>query len=204
MMRRGFKSWCERVAGEYRGALGVPMTDALDPHALSDHLGVRVLTPQDVPELPANSLRQLTVIDRDSWSAVTISQSDVRLVILNSGHSQTRQANSLVHELAHIILNHASDEAQVSREGFLFRARFDKEQEERSGLALGLPAAAAGGIAPCVPAYSESGGSGTSLRRQRGPRQLAAAHDRNPAPSQAPGTFTAQPLANLATLTTTA
>jgi Zn-dependent peptidase ImmA (M78 family) len=72
------------------------------------------------------------VIDRDSWSAVTISQSDVRLVILNSGHSQTRQANSLVHELAHIILNHASDEAQVSREGFLFRARFDKEQEDEA------------------------------------------------------------------------
>ena len=88
--------------------------------------------PRDVPGLASSSLTRLTVTDRDSWSAVTISHSGARLVILNSGHSPTRQANSLAHELAHIILNHASDDAHVSREGFLFRARFNKEQEEEA------------------------------------------------------------------------
>ena len=131
-MRRGFKSWCERTAAEYRQTLGVPMTAALDPRTLAAHLGVRVLGPEDIPGLAGTSLTQLTVTGRESWSAVTISQGGVRLVILNSSHPPTRRANSLAHELAHIILSHTSDDAQVSREGFLFRAKFDKEQEDEA------------------------------------------------------------------------
>ena len=132
-MRRGFKSWCERAAAEYREGLGVPMAAALDPRALAEHLNVRVVLPEDVPGVaPANLMRLRGTAGRASWSAVTISQDGVRLVILNSGHPGTRQANSLAHELAHIILNHTSDDVQVSQEGFLFRSRFDKEQEDEA------------------------------------------------------------------------
>ena len=130
-MRRGFKSWCERAAAEYREALGVPMAAALDPHALAEHLNVRVLMPENVPGVAPVNLRQLRgVAGQAGWSAVTISQGGVRLVILNSGHPSTRQANSLAHELAHVILNHTSDE--VSLGGFLFRNNFDKEQEDEA------------------------------------------------------------------------
>lgn len=129
-MRRGFKAWCERTSAEYRQALGKSLAHALDPLALAKHLGVRVLTPEDVPKLTPESLLQLRGNDgRASWSAVTVSQSGIRLVILNSGHPKTRQANSLAHELSHIILNHTSDETQWSPEGILFRTRFDEEQE---------------------------------------------------------------------------
>lgn len=131
-MRRGFKSWCERTAAEYRQTLGVPIAAALDPRILAEHLDVRVLMPEEVLGLSAESLMQLTVTDRDSWSAVTISQRGVRLVILNSGHPETRQANSLAHELAHIILNHTSEDTRVSLEGFLFRSKFDEEQEKEA------------------------------------------------------------------------
>ena len=131
-MRRGFKSWCERTAAEYRQTLGIPITAALDPRVLAQHLNVRVLMPEEVLGLANASLTQLTVSGRDSWSAVTISHSGVRLVILNSGHPETRQANSLAHELAHIILNHTSDNARVSQEGFLFRSRFDEDQEKEA------------------------------------------------------------------------
>ena len=136
-MRRGFKSWCERVSIEHRQALDIPVTTALDPRTLADYLGVRVLMPEDVLGVSANSLRQLTVIDQACWSAVTILQSGVTLVILNSAHPRTRQANSLAHELAHVILNHTSDDAKVSLEGFLFRARFDKEQEDEANWLAG-------------------------------------------------------------------
>ena len=131
-MRRGFKAWCERTANEYRQALGVPLEEALDPWAFAAFLQVRVLTPQDISGLSETSLKQLTVIDPDSWSAVTMSQSGISLVILNSRQPVTRQANSLVHELAHIILNHKADNAQVSAEGILFRAQFNKEQEDEA------------------------------------------------------------------------
>ena len=131
-MRRGFKSWCERTATEYRNSLGIPITAALDPRILAGQLDVQVLMPEEVLGLSAESLTQLTVTDQDSWSAVTISQRGVRLVILNSGHPETRQANSLAHELAHIILNHTTEDARVSLEGFLFRSKFDEEQEKEA------------------------------------------------------------------------
>lgn len=132
-MRRGFKAWCERAAAEYREALGAPMAAALDPYALAEHLNVRVVMPEDVPGVAPASLRRLRgVLGQASWSAVTISQGGVRLVVVNSGHPLTRQSNSLAHELAHIILNHTSDDVQVSPEGFLFRNRFDREQEDEA------------------------------------------------------------------------
>lgn len=128
-MRRGFKAWCERVAGEYRQSVGIPPDAPLDANALAESLGVRVATPDQLPGLPAASITQLTVTEPDSWSAVTVSHGGVRLVILNSGQSVRRRANSLCHELAHILLNHRSDDTQLSRQGFLFRASFNNEQE---------------------------------------------------------------------------
>ncbi len=137
-MRRGFKSWCERSAAEYRDALGVPMAAALDPHVLAEYLNVRVVMLEDVPDVPPVSLRQLRgMAGQACWSAITISQGTVRLVILNSGHPGTRKANSLVHELAHIILNHTSDDTKMSLEGFLFRNRFDEEQEDEANWLAG-------------------------------------------------------------------
>ena len=131
-MRRGFKSWCERATAEYRRTLGVPLDAALDPRALAALLGVRVTTPAALPTLSSASRKQLVEIDAESWSAVTVSQGDAKLIVLNSGHSQARQASSLAHELAHIILNHTSDQVQLSREGFLLRTTFDKEQEQEA------------------------------------------------------------------------
>lgn len=131
-MRRGFKAWCERAAGEYRQGLGVRLDSRLDPYALAASLDVRVAAPEDLPGLSDSSITQLTVTEPESWSAVTMSQGGAKLVILNSGHSARRQANSLCHELAHIILNHRSDDTQLSRQGFLFRSRFNKEQEEEA------------------------------------------------------------------------
>ena len=128
-MRRGFKSWCERTAAEYRRSLGVALGDRLDPRDLATSLGVRVASPEELPMLSPNSLAQLTRAGADHWSAVTVSQGGKILVILNSGHPPTRQANSLAHELAHVILNHTSAQVQLSSEGFLFRASFDSEQE---------------------------------------------------------------------------
>ncbi len=132
-MRRGFKAWCERTSSEYRQALGLSLAVSLDPLILAEHLNVRVLMPDEVPGVSPKSLIQLKGSDGlATWSAVTITQGGIRLVILNSGHPSTRQANSLAHELAHIILNHTSDDTQWSPEGVLFRNSFDEEQEDEA------------------------------------------------------------------------
>lgn len=131
-MRRGFKAWCERTSTEYRQILGILLTEPLEPRVLAEYVGVRLAVPQDIPGLSRSSLKQLTVDGADSWSAVTLTHEGVVLIIVNSGQSPRRQANSVCHELAHVILNHKPDDTQVSQQGFLFRARFNAEQEEEA------------------------------------------------------------------------
>ena len=131
-MRRGFKSWCERASAEYRSHLGLDFGDALDPHDLARYLGVLVCTPHDIPGLSCRSIDQLTRVDPSSWSAVTVAAGGRNLVILNSAHSLNRQRSSLAHELAHIVLGHRPATTSVSHTGFLFRDRYDAEQEEEA------------------------------------------------------------------------
>ena len=131
-MRRGFKSWCENASREYRSQLGLNLADRLEPRDLADHLGVLVWTPRDVPDLSNQSLKQLTTIDPDSWSAVTVAAGEKNLIIVNSANPRTRQRNSLAHELAHVILNHRPATTSVSDKGFLFRDHYDAEQEDEA------------------------------------------------------------------------
>ena len=141
-MRRGFKSWCENASSEYRSHLELDLEDRFDPRDLARHLGVLVRTPDELPGLSCHSIRQLTIVDSDSWSAVTVAAGGQNLVVLNSAHAPTRQWSSLAHELAHVILNHRPATASVSEEGILFRDHYDAEQEEEAdwlGGALLLP-----------------------------------------------------------------
>ena len=136
-MRRGFKAWCERTSREYRSSLGTPLARPLNPRRLADLADVRVTIPERIPGLSRTAVLQLTEEDRDSWSAVTIAYNGRHLVVLNSGHSRARQTSSLTHELAHIILNHATDGAVLSDEGFLFRGSYDASQEEEASWLAG-------------------------------------------------------------------
>ena len=131
-MRRGFKAWCERAAGDYRQPLGVSPTAALDLNRLAARLGVRVTTPTGIPTLSDAARRQLLETDPDSWSAVTLVRGGAGLVILNSAHSAARRRSSLAHELAHLVLNHAADATHLGEPGLLFRGSFDREQEDEA------------------------------------------------------------------------
>ena len=146
-MRRGFKSWCENASGEYRAHLGLELADPLDPRDLARHLNVLVWTPHDVPRLSNRSIDQLTRVDPNSWSAVTVAAGGGQnLVIVNSAHAPTRQRSSLAHELAHVILNHRPASTRVSEKGFLFRDHYDAEQEEEADWLAGALLLPRGGL----------------------------------------------------------
>ena len=131
-MRRGFKAWCERVSEEYRTALGIRLPDSLDPEILAKHLAVSVLRPEEVAGLSNECLHQLSVLDSDSWSAVTLTVGDARAIIVNSAHAPTRQRNSLAHELAHLILEHEPGRIDVSKKGYLLLSSYEREREEEA------------------------------------------------------------------------
>ena len=152
-MRRGFKSWCESTSGEYRAALGIANHEALDTSALAEHLDVLVWTPEDIPDLSTSSLHQLTVLDGESWSAVTLSFNDINLIIINSSHAPVRKRSSLAHELAHLILRHKPGRIDISAAGHLLLSSYDKEQEEEADWLAGTLLVPRSGL---VRAYRET------------------------------------------------
>ncbi|MBB2708160.1 MULTISPECIES: ImmA/IrrE family metallo-endopeptidase [Rhizobium] len=140
-MRRGFKAESERRAIAARQSLGLVDLDVLDPWLYADYLGVIVLDPRDLPLEPEH-LEQLLERDPDSWSGMTLFEDGEHVVVLNTSHGKPRQRATLMHELAHIILDHPPADVDVSPSGLVLLSDYSVEQEEEAdwlGGALLLP-----------------------------------------------------------------
>lgn len=137
--RRGFKSWCETTALQFRAALGLRAADPLPAERLAGHIGLRVLDIGSIPGLSVRSLRQLTEVDPGAWSAVTMAVGQARVVVVNPAHTEGRRANDLMHECAHVVLNHSPPQALRLASGPLMLSAYDKQQEaEADWLAAAL------------------------------------------------------------------
>jgi Zn-dependent peptidase ImmA (M78 family) len=131
MLRRGFKTWCERAALDYKRELGVPKQDPLWPTKLATHLHVKLLTPQDVPGLDIENRSILLGEESNAWSAVTLCKGEKNIVIYNPSNSQGRQSNDIMHELSHVILGHKAQMIHSLETG-IFMRHYDKSQEEEA------------------------------------------------------------------------
>ena len=127
--RRGFKSWCEATSLQFRVALGLRPTDPLPAARLAAHIGARVVTPREVPGLGNAANRQLVERDPSSWSAVTVTARSRHVIVVNPAHSPGRMSNDLMHECAHIILNHVPAKAILSADRLLMMSAYDRLQE---------------------------------------------------------------------------
>ena len=143
--RRGFKSWCEATSLQYRTALGLKPHEPLSADRMAAHLGLRVVPIERISSLSAKATRQLTITDPGSWSAVTISVGEARIVVVNPAHSDGRRSNDLMHECGHAALNHVTPQAFRHTDGPLMLSAYDKQQEAEADWfagALLLPRAA--------------------------------------------------------------
>jgi len=130
-VRRGFKAQAERSAASARRALGLPANAPIDPWAYAAYLNVRVLDFGKLG-LPLRDVSQLTVIDGDSWSAMTLQLETTFAIVLNPAHAVTRQRNDLMHELAHVELSHTPARVEVSDSGLLLLSDYSDEQEQEA------------------------------------------------------------------------
>lgn len=131
-MRRGFKARCEETARRYRKRLGVSPEEALPYRRLADELDVILWTPADVPDLDAGTVRELSMTDAAGWSAVTVTLDGRHVVVVNSAQDARRIPNSIVHELAHIILGHSAARVDISEDGHLWLSTHSLEQESEA------------------------------------------------------------------------
>lgn len=132
MFRRGFKTWCETVAAQQRRDLNVAPTDPLDPLRVAKALGVAVAYIEQLPTIDTATREYLTQHDPDAWSAVTVGNGKRHLIVLNSAHPTTRQQNSLMHELAHLIIGHKPARLDITPDGMMVLSTYNKDNEEEA------------------------------------------------------------------------
>jgi Zn-dependent peptidase ImmA (M78 family) len=108
MVRRGFPAEADRLATAVRAELGLGVHDPLDPRRLAEKYGVPIWAITDLVAAGADatSVHRLTVVDPGCFSAGTVFAGTSRLIIFNPVHPEGRLANSLAHELAHLLLEH--------------------------------------------------------------------------------------------------
>ncbi len=140
-MRRGFKADAERRSVAARELLGLRPTDRLCPWEYAAVLGAMVFGADELDLDPEDS-RQLLHLDPDSWSGMTLYEEGMHVVVLNSAHPRTRQTATLMHEIAHITLDHVPTDVSVSPSGLVLLSDYSADQEEEAdwlGAALLLP-----------------------------------------------------------------
>jgi len=127
-LRRGFKALAERNALAARSALGRGPLDPLDAWEYARYLNVVVVNFASLG-LSEDAVQQLTVTDQSSWSAMTLKDDGITLIVLNPSHAPSRQPNNLMHELAHIELDHQPARVDVSETGVLLLSDYSDDQE---------------------------------------------------------------------------
>src|SRR5438093_1085032 len=110
--KHGFKAEAERIAVSVREELELGVTDPLDCLKLAEHLCIPVLSLRELQTHGAHisSIRQLLNAGAE-FSALTVRRGTYRLIVYNPSHPRGRRANSLGHELAHVILEHPASPA---------------------------------------------------------------------------------------------
>lgn len=123
---------CESTALKYRSLLGLQPHDPVDPQALVSYLGIVTTSPEKIPGISADSLKTLLNDEASSWSALTLSIKDKKVIILNSAHTGGRPASDLMHEIAHIIIGHKPSNIYVTEDKLLIVNSYNREQEEEA------------------------------------------------------------------------
>ncbi len=132
LLERGFKTWAEKFAEGLRKELGIGITDPVNLERLASFFGSRLLTPEDIPGMSDQHLRQLLDVDHSGWSAVTVCVDQASVIIHNPRHSRGRQASNIAHEVAHLILEHEPTKLVMSPSGDLVMRSFNEKQEEEA------------------------------------------------------------------------
>jgi hypothetical protein len=132
-LRRGFKSWADKKAVEYRNVLGKNYYAILSARELADYLDIDIITPREIPGLENSDASNLLNHDHNSWSGITVkNQTGSFIIIVNPTHSGKRQESDLMHEIAHIICEHKMEKIQLRADFPLPLRDYDHQQEEEA------------------------------------------------------------------------
>lgn len=127
-MEATFKDWCESEAVQWRRRLKLYAYDPLPAAQLARFMGVRLIHPGEIPGFDAATLMALLEQDSSRWSAAILTlPSHPPLIIYNPYHTPARHESNIMHELAHLILDHKP--AVIGANLPFLRQSYQKEDE---------------------------------------------------------------------------
>ncbi|MEH2399099.1 ImmA/IrrE family metallo-endopeptidase [Nostoc sp.] len=100
-----FRQRCEAIATEQRSLLRVRSFEPLAADILAAKLGATLFTPDQLPNLEAEQVAVL--LASDGWSGAIISDRPL-WIVYNPRHAPARYESNLMHEIAHVLLDHKS------------------------------------------------------------------------------------------------
>lgn len=144
MFQRGFKTRCEDLSLHVRQQLKVLPEAPLVPERLAEYLGVILWSLQDIAGLASDVRQRLEGVWSDEWSALTLVDGTSPVIVFNAAHSRRRRSSTLMHEFAHLMLEHTPGNMFFGQNGLALRTYEPNQESEANWLAgcLLLPRAA--------------------------------------------------------------
>ncbi len=99
-----FKSGCQKKAIQLRVDMGLKPSDAMDAFHLANFLGVDCIPHSKV----CNGESRFNCLNCSNWSAIFVSDGEYHMILYNDTHADTRNQSSIMHEISHFILGHAT------------------------------------------------------------------------------------------------
>lgn len=136
-MRFGFKKQAEVIALELRGEMGLGPCDRIDCTALAAHLAIDVVSVSDLVGAGASAedvSRMLS--DQMGFSAMTVYRGTKCKIFYHPLHPPTRTANSVAHEISHVVLEHEPGQVLTAEGTRDWNAEQEEEADWQAGAIL--------------------------------------------------------------------
>lgn len=131
----------EQLALRVRSFAGLAgIHDRLDPYALAESVGLRVVALDSINGLSEES-KALLQSPNGAWSggATPMLPDGTHIVILNPSHSKTRKMATLMEEVCHVLLGHKHSELSANSENGRTHNKRIEEEAYSVGAAALLP-----------------------------------------------------------------
>jgi IrrE N-terminal-like domain len=125
----------ESIASAKFHQLGLKVYQPLSTSLLAQDLQATIFIPETVPNAEPAQVKLLSA--SDNWSAGIISQNPL-WIVHNSRHAPTRQQSNLMHEFAHVILEHEMVGYDPNT-GMIQRRQQDEDEAVYLGGCLQIP-----------------------------------------------------------------
>jgi hypothetical protein len=125
----------EAIATKQRNTLNFKTFGPLPARVLVGHFKATIFSPETIPYAEPEQVKILR--NSDDWSAGIISKKPL-WIVHNSRHTPPRQQSNLMHEFAHVILNHEMV-GYDSQTGLPLRRQQDEDEAVYLGGCLQIP-----------------------------------------------------------------